>query len=1138
MALHLLYGSALSGKTEELYDRLIGASLREPGRQFIMLVPEQASITVQEELVRRHPRHALFNIDVLTFNRLAIRVFEALHEKERDILDDAGKLMLVTLVTERAGDRLGVLRRNVGRNGFSEEVKSVMSELAEYNISPETLRKKAETLADHPSLSAKLRDISLLYREFMSLLHERYEMVEERTVRLAKRISDWPEIRNTCFYLDGFTGFTPPQYEALEALIRISPEVSVGAVIGSGRRLQDQRREEDLFYMSAHMAAYLKEISIKNGIPYTEETVPEREDLGVSPEIRHLERYLFESGKAAFGGKNTHISLCRAKDIAAEVRMVLQEVHKAVREGLSYRDMAVISGDPALYRAEIEEQFGAADIPFFLDARKKLSEDPLFLLTEQALRVCANRWSYDFFSDFSKNPLVSAYIRSKLPEDGDCLSPYERICETENYALALGIRGKSAWCREFTKRYAHFTENRLEPVNEIRALLSAPLAELDTKLHGKNVKTSARIEALRAFLTALGTEETLAQLSEQAGDPLLKREYENSSRYLDTLLDRMNEILGEECLSLEVFTEVLASGLREAKLGLVPPTRDRLVIGDLRRTRLGAVRKLFVIGANEGLLPPGESEGGLLSDSDRMLLQEADVQLAPTARSGSFNMQFYLYLLLTRPSESLRVSYFTRADDGKTAVPGILPGLLRALFPDLRAKAGESLPGSLSDGLPFLAEILREEGQLPESLRKLADIYRAHPEFSGHFRKMEEGQSYSYTADRLAKSTAYRLFGETVSGSVTRLERYARCPYAHFLTYGLRLREREDFRLDSADYGSLFHESINRFFAKMRTENEDWHEISESRRTELVRESVAEVTSEYGNAILSDNARNSYLVSRVNRLTDRTLWALKKQWDEGGFTKTESEVPFSKGNRIPALTLPLHEGLQLALEGRIDRIDYCEDPDKIYVRVIDYKSGSTELDPTKVYYGLQLQLLIYLRAAEALLERKNPGKTAVPAGIYYYHIDDPIVDEETGKDPETEILSKLRMSGLTMNEEEILKLTDAKLSGIGARSTAVKNLYIKKDGTLSAGAAAVSRTAFSALEDYAAGKAQELANDMLRGNISVSPCEYGQENSCTYCGFRGICGFDPRIPGYRKKRLLKKTFSDITGEGEDNEVDG
>ena len=1125
MALHIIYGSSISGKTEQMYQWMIQEAAHKPLLRFCLIVPEQASLEAQAALVELHPDHALTNIDVLTFNRLSYRVFRDLHEDERTILSETGKLMLLRLTAERCVERLPALRRNLKREGFLNELKSVVSELAEYNISPESLKASAEELQDYPLLQAKLRDISVIYSEFMTLLHRDYEMAEERMKRLAGCLCRWEALPETVFVLDGFTGFTPLQYEVLQVMLSGAKDVHILTDIGQGRDPESEKDEDDLFYMGAHMHTELRELAIRAGIPEYVERAAGSAD--VSPEIRFIEAGLFEYPKQKYTEETDRVRIVRASDPAMEVRVVLSEILKGIRQGLRYREMAVISGTPARYREELEEQLTDAGVPFFFDERKELKANPMVLLISHLLAAPDANFSYEWVFDIVKNPILTSYLEGSISDVA------ERIAETENYVRALGIRGKNLWQQEWTGRYGQFPEIRLPFVNEVRTLIAETLSGI-TEALSSSAAAGEKCDAISAFLDkvdAAGTMQRLSDafLSEQKYS--LSREYGGAMDAIQELLSQMQRILGTMVFPSDLFRDVLTSGLSDLRLRMVPPTKDRLVIGDVRRSRLSGIRRLFILGANDGRLPETEASGGLLSDFDREILKERQLTLSPTAREESFFSRFYLYLLLTEPKESMLMTYAASDTDGRALLPAAVVRELQDLFPKLQLEKAkdESLYyiSTEDQGLRTLslnlrrAEERRLEGRSEEPDSSSASLYHLFLQTGKEeaLGQIEKGLFMRYREEFLTDETARRMFRETVNGSVSRLESYAGCAFSHFLKYGLTLYEREEHEIDPADIGTILHSGLDRFFRKLREGGIDWREITEENRHLLVQTCIDEAAEAEQKGLLRDSARSLYLKSRLVRIMDRTISVLTEQWRAGSFEETLTERSFR-------LTV---DPELLDIQGRIDRLDICEKDDKIYARVIDYKSGSRQLDYTRIYYGLQLQLLLYMEASKALLSEQRGSKTVVPAGAYYYHIDDPIV-EESGRSAEDEILHELALKGPTNGAQEVLRIITEDPEEL---PMVVKSLELKKDGGFRSYANVLSSREFDELGSFVKRKALSLSQEMAEGRIPVRPYRLDMETGCSYCPYRSVCGYDDRIDGYKRDRLKKKTLSDLTGHPSD-----
>ncbi|MBR5738666.1 MAG: PD-(D/E)XK nuclease family protein, partial [Lachnospiraceae bacterium] len=759
-----------------------------------------------------------------------------------------------------------------------------------------------------------------------------------------------------------------------------------------------------------------------------------------------------------------------------------------------------------------------------------LDQSPLIRMISDALWVCRSGFGFDAVFSFLKNPLVTR-------SGGETTSAL-RIAEVENFALARGFRSRSGYGKAWEGGYRGFDPERLQAVNEAKDAALGPLFAFFDRMTGSKPTVLERIAALKELLTAYSIESGLERLAEdyrkESGEAV-EREYEAVTKFVQDYLDRASELIGELTLTAEEFEDVLVLVLRQAELGHVPATKDRLLIGNLTRTRLGRVKKLYVLGANDGKLPVTPNGDGLINDRDRLILKECSISLAETAEENSFNNRYYLYLLLNEPSETLTLTFSAAENNGDGKLPAPIIRELRALFPKLTLESASDKPFaevySENSGLLSLSKALREarlreEPSKSEETRALYQWFRKSAAYAEALRQIDEGLFYRYQKELIPKELAEKLYGEVIRGSVSRLEGFAECPYRHFLQYGLRIKPRTVYQLAASDLGSIAHNSIETFFRLLKEEHKKWQEISESEQEELITRSVNKVAAEYGNSILSDSAKNSFLAARIRRIMTRTLWALSKQWSAGGFTETKSELPFLLNENAPLFELSREEGIRLALTGRIDRVDLARDGKKVYVRVIDYKSSSKELDYTKIYHGLQLQLLLYLQTAVSEEQAKAPGKEIIPAGVYYYTVQDPLVPEASEEQVESSLLAELKLKGLTNAAPDAVEKTDAHIAEAGD-STVVRGLKCR-DGQFY-GEQVLSAEELAELGAFSVNKAAELSGRISSGEIEAAPYRYKQSTGCDYCDFRGICGRDKRIRKMAERPLATKELKDLLG---------
>lgn len=1154
MSIQLLLGGSGSGKTHRLYTDLIKDSMENPDTKYFAIVPEQFTMQTQKEIVTLHPNHGVMNIDIVSFQRLAYRVFEELAIVNPDVLDDMGKSMILRKVTGGKQKELPLYQSHLNQNGFIGQLKSMLSELYQYGITPDMLEAKIPETTS-PMLRQKLEDISVIYKAFQEYIRDRYITTEEILDVLCRHLPESKLIRDSVITLDGYTGFTPVQYRLLDLFLRYSRRVVVTVTVDPAVPERGKRGVQDLFYMSCEMIDKLNALARQNHVKREPDIILDehpavryrrgakrraeqagQEALTVSPAssaLDFLEQNLYRYSGRVYSGKAEEIRLVQAVNPAEEISCVVREIGKMLREGYRYRDMAVITGDIGSFVGELIHQFDASEIPYFLDDKKSILKNPMVELVRAALETIQKDFSYETMFRYLRTGLVVK------PEDE------RKLDRLENYVIAMGIRGHKRWNTPWEGWYRGGRDLNLEELNQLREEIMAPLTAFIEAFReeGRTVRTMS--EAVVRLLEALSVEEKmLARESafQEQGEFGLSKEYGQVYGLVVDLMDRLARLLGEEKVSRREYAEILDAGFSEIKVGLIPAAVDRIVVGDITRTRLDHIKILFFIGVNDGIVPQKKENSSLFTDKEREFLGSHHIELAPTVRVESFRQRFYLYLALTKPEERLYLSYSAMDASGKSLRPSILLGELKKLFPQLTAVAASDEAA----GIPF--SIREARGRLTRGLRNYG-ISREDSEFLELFRhfmmneeqresveKLVDAAFYAYEERGIGKMAAKALYGTVLGGSVTRLEQYASCAYAHFLNYGLELAERQQYELAAMDIGNLFHDSIDLCFKRMKEQGGDWKTIGEEERKALVHGVVTEVTEEYGNTILKSSARNAWLARKVEKITDRTIWALAEQLKKGDFTPVGFEVSFSAADNLKAMKIPLSEAEALHLKGRIDRMDLCEDEEHIYVKIIDYKSGGTSFDLTALYYGLQLQLVVYMDAALEMEERRNPDKTVIPAGIFYYNINDPVIEREGDMSPEAidrRILKELRMNGLVNSELEVISHLDHEIeTESDVIPVAMKNGLIQEAKSSVAGG-----NRFSALKRYVNEKLKTEGREILDGVVAVNPYKQGNKTACDYCPYHAVCGFDLKTSGFgfRKFKSLKseEIWPVIEGEQQD-----
>lgn len=1114
MAIHYIFGSAGAGKSYELCMRVKKLAKKEPGRNFIVIVPEQFTLQTQKDFVTLDPENrGIMNIDVLSFLRLAYRVFEETGGADRIVLEDTGKSMIVKKVAMQYEKELLVFGRNVHKAGFITEIKSILSEFYQYDIGEEELSRMEQAAGSNLALKKKLADIGLLYRGFQNFLADRYITAEGILSLLGERAAGSQMLSGAVLCFDGFTGFTPSQYALLAELMKCAKDCYFTVTMDPScvfRKL----KEYELFYLSAKTVQWIDQLAIKSGQEIAEPVILQGDGRhGAAGSLKFMERHLFRPVRAVYEKPQENIRLYAHRDLHGEITWAVTEIYRLVKKGFRYREIAVVTGDLSEYADGLAEELGRAGLPCFVDRKGRLTDNPVIEFIRAAIEVVRTDFSYDAVFHYMKSPLAGF-----AGEEQDVF---------ENYIRARGIKHHFMYKKSWRAHYRTAYPVELEEINRIREEILCRFEGFYAVFSRTDATGRERMTEMVRFLLLHGTEQFLAQKAEEmaAEEPIRAREYAQLWRILLEIFDRIVGLLGEDAMTLMEFEEILTTGFDEAKVGVVPPGLDQIMVGDMERTRLNGVRCLFFLGLNEGVVPKPQAGGGVLSEQDRIIFEENGIELAPNRRQNAFLSEFYLYLSLTKPSERLYLSYRRSDHAGKAVRPSYLLSRVQKLFPELLVReVAENQTGSAlgtDRGFSWFLQGVREyaAGERPCALfAELYTLYRSG-EFEAPlaFSSVAAAAFYKKPEEALSVANAKKLYGETLFGSVTRMEQYAACAFAHFLAFGLNVEERAQYQIGMPDIGTVYHNALQYYSAKVKESEYNWHTITEEKSNEILADAVEQAVEEYGEGIFAASGRSKELVRRIRRMLKRTVDTVQVQIRRGDFEPEEFEYDFTHADRY------------LALKGRIDRIDLYQDGKDNYIRVVDYKSGNTQFKLEKLYYGLSLQLAVYMEAA--MLWAKERGmEGAVPAGMLYYHIDDPIV--EKGGDTEAQIEKKLMMNGLVNAKQEVLVAQDHGFYNAGGGLAAgvasrVVPVSTGKSGNVSSSSMAVDGEYFGDVLKCARERLYENAGKILSGDVEPAPYRRGSESACDWCSLKEACNFDRRLSGYRYRDLKKLARDEI-----------
>ncbi|MBR5969809.1 MAG: PD-(D/E)XK nuclease family protein [Lachnospiraceae bacterium] len=1152
--LRFIYGASGAGKSTYLYNEIIRRAQDAPDGRFLILVPDQFTMQVQQEVVKLHPKHALMNIDVLSFSRLLHRVFAEAGYPKEVLLDDLGKTLILRHLSLRMKKELPVIAKGMHKAGYADEVKSTLSEFMQYDIAPEQLDALIEGAAKRPHLQQKLKDLQTIYRAFEEYVSGHFRTAEDTVLACAKRVADCRFLRDAVIVFDGFTGFTPVQYRLITELLQAASEVIVSVTIADAGASPKEvfaaanagTGEEELFALSkqtirqfthcAYEAERAKETETNALPPYAawaayRVSVAEDVLLPEHPVARHkenealsfLERQLFRHAGGRFPDETDAVYLRLMSTPAEEVRQTFRTIRRMLREdpALQYRDFAVICANPAEYAEELTRTAADFDIPVYEDRTDSLNVNPLMEYLRGVLETLRTN-----FAPVAVFHVLKSGMTKETREDTDL---------TENHVRATGVRGRKQWASRFTAPL----KDGVNRTDEAKVLLEERIDGVCSRFYESMQPLLAAVDkkgTVRDILTALYTmlerQEAASKLSAiadrfaQAGDAAKELYYRQTFPKVVALFETVERLLGDEVLNVKEIADVLETGFANVTVGTLPQSADRVMTGDTERTRLKDVKVLFLLGAGDHAIPKRDAGTGFLSEADRMYLKEAapDVTLAPTPSEQMYIQRLYLYMTLTKPTRALFLSCAAQSPDGSNLRPSFLMHSVQSLFAGMeitrpetdalqeQAESGKDMRHRMAALMRRYADGAMEEGERQTFLT----LYRTLAA-SGEYRdrQIRRAAFYRYSPKNLPQALAETMFPQTGTRNVSELEQFAACAFAHFLKHGLGIRERATSEFDAADLGNVYHNVLERFARVLEEKKIAWTGVTDAEAEEILRNELEAYAKEHEAAHLAESVRGRMLQERIGRVLLRTVKTLRYHLQQGVFVPAGAEMGI--------VHEAVKDGKRVRLKGRIDRLELARDAEHTYLKILDFKSGKRDFDAAGLYYGVQLQLMLYMEAALQETKKREKGRDVVPAAMLYYQVRDPMINTEEDETVQEKILKELRPRGLVNADRSVIDLLEKDLSGISN----VLPLGIKKDGSFRKGSDVFTGEEFDLLCKHTDRVITGMGEDIAAGNIAVSPARLGDWDACEHCAYRSVCGFDPGVPGFAFRELREMELADV-----------
>ncbi len=1133
MTLNYIFGGSGTGKTTLCLSQIADELKNNSGDNttLIYVVPEQFSMASEKNIVMLSEGKATIRAQVLSFERLAYHVYRKSGGVCLTLLDDVGKNMLIRKIVSELQGELAFFHKSIDKQGFIDNVALAITEFYRYNVTTDDLEAVCKNLSANKADTGfylKLSDLKLIYNRYKEFVSSKYISSDSALSFLPEKIKQADILKGAKVWINGFNGFTPQEYNVIRHILGVASSVTVALTVKSSLKKHADLKITDPFFETKLTVNRITDIALDQGVKvekplYLKQTFR----FNASPELKFLEENYFSYKKEKFLDDVSHgdIEVLKCLSKQDEVTNAANKIISLVRENrYKYNDIAIVVSSISDFDSNIKTIFTSYNIPFFIDKKTDVLTHPLVELIRSAVDIAAYNRSYEAVFRFLKTEMTSM--------------SREQVDLLENYAIAFGISGYK-WGLE---RFKYGFTDGLYDEGEIHSLRDMLISDLRPimELTGKKRTVVEFSAAIFAMLERLNVTETLERRINEMSKLHNNYEIMQYSQIwgkVCAVFDKLVEILGDEKVTLRELSKILEAGFKATDMGLYPPSQDQVIVGDIDRTRLPNIKALLVLGANDGVMPKIYDDDGLLTDDERATLNSFKIELAPDCKRRSQAEQFLLYKAFTKPKYKLVISYSTGTLDGKTLRHSMVVARLKAMFPKLEEKQADNIGKGVTLPKPMFKEIGEAIRQLNKGLeiedeQKLALKWFADSKaYSEKVLKMEKLLNERKKELKLRTETVRSLYGREIYTSTTRLQKYVECPFAYFVQYNLKAKERKTYEVRTVDLGNLFHDVLDVFLKEASERGISWRELTHNTISSLVDECIEKVAPSIANEVMLSTEQYKYTAKRMRRIAKKSIWALTEHIKRGDFEPFASEIQFADSSPIKSITIGINGSSFFKITGRIDRVDITTLDGNTYVKIIDYKTGATKFDPTDIYFGSQLQLFLYLDAliknGKALFGDKNIEAKLFPGGVFYFNINDPIIEldvdfgNEASKNSIEQIaLEKFKMSGLVLAEKEIVDKMDKGLSG----HSAIIPVNVLKDGGFGKNASVATLEQFDKICSFVVSKISEIGKDIVEGKIDIRPFKKGTNTACMYCSFGVVCGIEA-VDGNDKYNYVRKISS-------------
>ncbi|MBQ4150604.1 MAG: PD-(D/E)XK nuclease family protein [Clostridia bacterium] len=1066
--LTLLYGTR--GARDEIFSRI--ASDVGENRRAYLIVPDQKALLAENSLMNTLPKSAALLVDAVGFSRLSNLVSRRYGSLIYNYASESAKILTMYRTVKKLAGHLNVFDGEL-QSGTLEALCSLMDEFRACTVSAEDISDAAEKVTDD-TLTKKLFDLSLIFAEYESLLHEKFAEQADDIDTLVELLSEHDFFEDSHIYIDSFISFTSQEFAVISNMLSRGKDVTVA--LPFNRRGVHMAECADTRKKLLSLCAKL---SVKLEEKYTSAAVPE------PIEFARDNLWDLASGETFDESTEGTLELVCCKSKADEVTLCLREVFLALQRGESYSDIAIIARNADSYAGIVDRMLSRCDIPFFFSRKKSVELMPLARLISSALSL----YVYNF-----KESDVSAYIKTGL------LGLNDDECDIfEEYINRWNISGRYRYLdgEDFTMSGHGFSTDETDAdlllgINNTKQKIALPLLRFCDSLDGAvTVKDFAT--AVYEYLTEMNIREKSSSAdftkyfgAEHTADAI--RLWNITMDALDTLVDAS----GDENVTAADFCKLIKLLFASTDISEIPSSKDQIIIGNADTIRIDERKTVIILGAVEGVFPAPVSESPTLGESERDSLAKVGVSLSQNMALRSARELYHFTRAIDFATKKAVISYYITDLDGAKCEPSFAVARLRKLFSKLYfCNLSALAPIDTLYYATQAAELSGALGKENEEAVKAALLPRGI-----YTPKIQDASLLSNDSLSLSPDTAKAFFGERMYLSQSKLDTYTKCKLNYFMQHMLSLEDTDPFEFKANDTGTFVHSVLEKLIYKIQQSGKKIGDIEEDEIEMLATATAAEEVERIMRTQTVQSSRMLYFFDRTKRSILLIARALVNEFKNSKFEPFALEYRIGAGGHKPIM-ITLSDGASVSLNGIADRVDIYKGNGKVFIRIVDYKTGKKDFSEKDLQKGKNLQLLIYLFSLCEIADKEffdaigvNSTDDILPGAVTYFLIKSPRIKLDTKAPDDIEELAqnKLERIGFVFDSDTLAGILDR---------TAEKQLskdLIKKDGE-----------DIAALFDTVKSSIANIAENMRNGKIDTSETILGQKSPCNYCKYSHIC---------------------------------